>query len=205
MSSKTVWLLAGIALLIAALLWAVSLVSSDGSVFAKAFNRPPADGSLTVTVKPDQHGTYLIYCSDANIGAAQRLQKFLRVKAEPLVTLGGPLSIAMTGVDLPDNLTPARRVMVEILKRHAPTRVILVGHDDCLIFDSIRAWQNDSTDARARQIAVLKQARQSLRIWLPNTTVDIYYAEKLSDTKLRFYPVTAAMLAESRRLQIPNP
>jgi len=85
-----------------------------------------------------------------------------------------------------EELQPAKRAAIEYLKRHAPRRVILVAHSECLLYDTIAAWQDDLDAVKRRQHEHLVAARDAIRKWFPTTEVELYYADK-DGNRLTFY------------------
>jgi hypothetical protein len=134
---------------------------------------------FSVTVERRQGGDYIVYCDEELFQEAfRKFAKHVDVETEPLPVPGGPMLLAMADVDLPEALAPAQRTAIEVLKRHSPRRVVLVAHAECLLYDSLSAWQNDLDNVRERQLAHLIAAREALRTWLPETEVEIYHADK---------------------------
>ena len=104
----------------------------------------------------------------------------------PLKVPGGPMVIALADLELPEELQPAKRAAIEYLKRHAPRRVILVAHSECLLYDTIAAWHDDLDAVKRRQHEDLIAAGDAIKKWFPNTEVELYYADK-DGNRLTFY------------------
>ncbi len=115
-------------------------------------------------------------------------RKFLNVEGTPLAVPGGPMLIAQAPTEVSEELKPAQRAAIEILKRHAPRRIILLAHSDCLLYDTVAAWQDRLDSVKQKQFDDLKRTVAVIERWLPHTKVEVYYA--LRDGKqIRFNPV----------------
>ncbi|MBT4849356.1 hypothetical protein HON36_00715 [Candidatus Parcubacteria bacterium] len=148
------------------------------------------DGSITVDIKSQQQGEHIVCCNEGHFkDAFKHLKNFAEVKDKTLKAPGGPMLIAMANGDLHEDLQAPKRVLIEVLKRHSPKRIVLVAHEECLIYDSVGAWQNEPERVRALQLEHLRQAKSIINEWFPKTEVEIYYGEKVGETQLRFYQV----------------
>lgn len=148
------------------------------------------DGSLTVEIKSQQHGEHIVCCNEKHFTEAfEQLKDFVDVKDNTLRAPGGAMLLALADRDLNEELQAPKRVLIEVLKRHSPKRVVLVAHEECLIYDSIGAWRDRPEEVKALQIQHLLQAKELLNEWFPKTEVELYYGEKVSETNLRFYPI----------------
>lgn len=147
-------------------------------------------GDLFVIESEERKGsTVFIQCDEDEFeDAFKAFRRFLDVEGPPLTIPGGPMLIARAPTEVPNELKPAQRATIEILKRHAPTRIILLAHSDCLLYDTVAAWHNELGRVKEKQFEDLRRAVAALKLWLPNTKVEVYYA--LRDGKrLRFNPV----------------
>lgn len=154
---------------------------------------------LVVDLEPEHHDDYVVTCDEARFQKGfEQLRRFVKVEAPLLTVPGGPIVIALSDVDLPMELLAPKRVAVEVLKRYAPKRVVLVAHQGCLFYDSIGAWRGDSTDVRNLQIVYLLRAKEVLRTWLPQTQVELYYGENTGANQMRFFPVDGNTVTELR-------
>lgn len=179
-------ILAGILLVGGALLFAHAVESGR----FRQVKADKADRTLVVNIEPYEHVDYVVFCNEERfLDAFERFRRFVEVKTEALKAPGGPLLIALADVDLSPELRAPQRVLIEVLKRHTPKRVVLMAHQGCLIDDSIGAWLNNPTSVRRRQFAHLYQARQVILTWFPSTTVEVFYGEQIGERQLRFFPV----------------
>lgn len=153
------------------------------------------DGLLVVELKEKEKYDLTVQCDEENFQEAFRqFAKHVQADATvpPLTIPGGPLVIALADHELPENMQPVKRAAIEYLKRHAPKRVILLAHSECLLYDTIAAWQNNLDAVKQRQHADLIRARNVLKSWFPKTEVEIYYADRQGD-KLTFYPMAETL------------
>ena len=164
-------------------------VLEGGTIVSKP-NAKASGGEFVVDLPPRVGVDLVIQCDEEHFQKAyQRFrEEHLGIKTEPIAVPGGVKALAAMHGDLPKELEPVKRAIVEALKRHAPRRVILTAHSDCLLYDVIAAWQNQSDQVRSRQVDDLKTAQNLIRTWFPNTTVEVYYAQKDGD-HLRFKPL----------------
>lgn len=150
-----------------------------------------ADGGVfTVQIrKKDQESDLLIVCNEEEFQEAfGHFARFLNIKSDPLKVPGGPMIVALADVELSQELQPAKRATVEILKRYSPKRIILVAHSECLLYDTIAAWQDNLNEVKQRQHIDLMRAQHTIQTWFPNTEVEIFYADRQGD-RLVFYPM----------------
>jgi hypothetical protein len=145
---------------------------------------------FTVRMKPKEGEDIIIQCDEEDFQESfDRFRSFLGVKASPLNVPGGAMLFSVSPKDVPENLQPAKRAVIEVLKRHSPRRVVLIAHSDCLLYDVVAAWQNRAAEVERRQKSDLNHAREVIREWFPNTDlVEVYYARKHGDT-LSFNPL----------------
>lgn len=182
------WLGLGLALILAivGVIWLASAFESGTLGKPKA---PPVEG-LVVELKPQDRDDYVVVCNEAAFREAfERFGKYVKVTTDALTAPGGPAVIALGDVEVPMELQRPKRVVIEVLKRHSPKRVVLMAHEECLIDDSIGAWYDDPGGVRRRQYVQLARARQAIHQWLPTTIVEIYYGEKYGTNKMRFFRV----------------
>jgi hypothetical protein len=157
------------------------------------------DGSLTVDIRSQQEGEWIISCSEKHFhGAHEHVDKPL------LDAPGGPMLVALADFEVREELQAPKRVLIEILKRHSPERIVLVAHEECLIYDSIGAWKDQPEIVRELQLKHLRQARDVLKEWFPKTEVQIYYGEKLGETQLRFFPVIDDLIVDTPEFNSPD-
>lgn len=145
---------------------------------------------FVVTVKHKEGNDVLIQCDEDDFREAfEKLRNFLGVEVEPIEVPGGAMFFALPPTEVPEKFEPAKRAVIEFLKRHSPRRVILIAHSECLLYDVIGAWANQAPKVENRQKADLARAREAIRTWFPKTkSIEIYYAGKRGDT-LAFNPL----------------
>lgn len=147
-------------------------------------------GVFTVEIREQEGQDFIVYCDEERFQEAfSMFADHVGVETEPLRVPGGPMVLAFADVTVPENFQPAYRTLVQMLKRHAPSRVVLVSHSECLLYDSIAAWQNNLAAVRDRQQQDLIAAQKALRAWLPRTEVEVYYADKRG-TQLKFLRIS---------------
>ena len=175
-------------LVIATLLIGGAWVLEGGKIFGLEQN---GKNSEFVTELQPRVGIDLVLQCDEEFfqGAYQRFRReYLGIETDPIAVPGGVKVLTALEGELPKQLEPFKRAVVEALKRQSPRRVVLTAHSQCLIYDVIAAWQNKPDEVMMRQTEDLRKARESIRSWCPETRVEIYYAEKQGDN-LRFKPL----------------
>lgn len=178
-----------VVLALAALLIIGAWVIEGGTIISRPSAK--ATGGDFVADLPPRVGVDLVLQCDEEFfqEAYQRFRKeYLGIETDPIAVPGGVKALTAIEGDLPKELASVKRAVVETLKRHAPRRVVLTAHSQCLIYDVIAAWQDKGNEVKARQMDDLQKARDVIRSWFPDTKVEIYYAQKEGD-KLRFMPI----------------
>jgi len=150
---------------------------------------PTEQGEFVVELREKESYDLIVHCDEQRFQEA--FEKFtdhaqVESKYPPLRVPGGPMVIALADLELPEDLQPVKRSAIEYLKRHAPRRVVLVAHSDCLLYDTIAAWQDDLDEVKHRQHEHLIAAREAIERWFPETEVELYYADR-SGNRLTFY------------------
>jgi len=181
-----------LAVVVVALLGAGAWMLESKTNPAQNTIKPQGDEFVT-DLPPQEAGIDLvIQCDEERFQEAYKKfrEEHLNIQTEPIAVPGGIKVLAVVEGELPKELEPVKRAIVEALKRHSPRRIVLTAHSYCLIYDVIAAWQdkNQSGGVRERQLEDLDKARNLIRSWLPNTQVDVYYAQ-VEGNKLRFKPV----------------
>lgn len=148
------------------------------------------DGDLFVIETKERKGpTVLIQCDEDNFeDAFKAFRRFLGVESVPLTVPGGPMLLAQLPAEVSEDLRPAQRAAIEVLKRYSPSKIILLAHSDCLLYDTVAAWQDQLDRVKEKQFEDMQKAVAAIKRWLPHTQVEVYYALKDGD-KLRFNPV----------------
>jgi len=156
-------------------------------------------GGFVVEIKEQEHYDLIVHCDEEMFqDAFEKFTDHAEVESDypPLRVPGGPMVIAMADLELPEDLQPAKRAAIEYLKRHAPRRVVLVAHSECLLYDTIAAWHNDLDEVKRRQHEHLVQARAAIKRWFPDTEVELYYADR-NGNLLTFYNMADELPPES--------
>lgn len=164
-------------------------ILEGGTILSKP-NSKASGGEFVVDLPPRVGIDLVVQCNEEFFQEAYRRfrEEHLGTKTDPIAVPGGVKALVVIQGELPKELEPVKRAIVEALKRHAPRRVVLTAHSECLLYDVIAAWQNKGEEVRSRQLEDLQTARNLIRTWFPNTQVDIYYAQRDGD-RLRFKPI----------------
>jgi hypothetical protein len=135
-------------------------------------------------------GDILISCNEEALGTpTTEFAKWKGLQGVPLALPGGPFAISrLNDVAISDQIKPAQRAAIEMLKRHSPRRVVLVAHDMCLYYDTIAAWNDTLSKAHQHQADDLEAAMRVMREWFPKAEVSGYNA-RIENNKLVFHPV----------------
>lgn len=138
----------------------------------------------------EQEGpTVFVQCDEDEFEEGFReFRRFLHIKEPPLTIPGGPMLLAQLPTQVSEDLKPVQRTAIELLKRYSPSRIILLAHSDCLLYDTVAAWQNELDAVKDKQFEDMERAVAAIRRWLPNTKVEVYYAFR-DGKRLRFNPV----------------
>ncbi len=186
----------GVALLIAgcavALLFAAyALDEYRAGIHTVVVENSEGDDLFTVRLQDRQKEDLLIQCDEDDFQEAfARFSDFLPMKeVTPITVPGGPKFLRLLPGELSGNLEPAQRAFVEVLKRHSPGRIVLLGHSECLLYDVIAAWKDDLARVRQDQDHDLALATANLHAWFPSAEIVAYYAQRDGD-RLRFNPWT---------------
>lgn len=192
-------------LLTVGIIWAASsLEAFKESSRVKVLEKSKKDQTLVVDIEPERHGDYIVYCDEERFQQGfDQFRRFVRIKSHALTAPGGPMLIALADVELSEELQAPQRVLIEALKRHAPQRVVIMAHEGCLIYDSIGAWYNDPASVRQRQMVHLRKARDVLQIWFPRTHVEVFYGDKIDETRIQFSPVPEEVLTAAGTFSSP--
>lgn len=185
---------------LAALFWGVYELEEHRKAVRTHVVGEGEDGTFRVEVADQKQFDLIVFCNEEKFQEAFRAfaeSRKLEGTYPPLILPGGPLAIAFADQELPEELQAPKRVAIEYLKRHAPRKVILVAHSNCLLYDSIGAWYDAPIDdVRHAQHEHLIRAKHMIQEWLPETEVEIYYAD-YQDGMMSFYPMADELLAPS--------
>jgi len=146
-------------------------------------------GEFVVEMEEQESFDLIVHCDEERFeDAFEEFTEHVDLESPypPLRVPGGPMVIALADLELAEELQPVKRAAIEYLKRHAPRRVILVAHSECLLYDTIAAWQDDLDSVKRRQHEHLIAARDAIHKWFPATEVELYYADK-DGNRLTFY------------------
>ncbi|TSC82723.1 MAG: hypothetical protein G01um101420_81 [Parcubacteria group bacterium Gr01-1014_20] len=176
--------------LVGAILWGSWAYEESKKPVQTVVLKSQTNDLFVVTVKHKEGDDILIQCNEDDFKEAfEKFRNFLGVKVEPIEVPGGAMFFAIPPTEVPEKFEPAKRAVIEVLKRHSPRRVILIAHGDCLLYDVVGAWNNQPDEVESRQKADLARAREVIRTWFPKTqAIEIYYATKRGDT-LAFNPL----------------
>ena len=178
-----------ISLITAGVIWlAWELEESKKPVRTRVVGETEA-GEFVVEMKEQESFDLIVHCDEARFeDAFEEFAEHTQIESPypPLRVPGGPMVIALADLELPEDLQPAKRAAIEYLKRHAPRRVVLVAHSECLLYDTIAAWQDDLDAVKRRQHEHLVAARDAIQKWFPTTEVELFYADK-DGNRLTFY------------------
>ena len=149
------------------------------------------DGTVVADLPEIDRADFIVHSTEDRFeDAYKKLGTYLKA-TYPLPVPGGPLLFALADVDLPEEMQPAKRTTVEVLKRYSPRRIILVSHQGDVWYDSIAAWNDDLAGVSDRQIADLQKAGRVIKEWFPTSEVLLYYGRIENVNKVRFSPLTA--------------
>jgi hypothetical protein len=151
----------------------------------------PEGDLFTVRLPERPKEDLLIQCEEDELqDAFGRFTDFLGMAGVERVRLpGGAKFLRLLPGELTGPLEPAQRAFVEVLKRHSPGRIVVLGHSECLLYDAIAAWRGDVARVRGDQDRDAALALEKLHAWFPDAEVAAYYAERDGD-RLRFNPWT---------------
>lgn len=130
--------------------------------------------------KTDQTGDLLLTCSEEIMSKpVAEFARWLKIDGPPVQLPSGHMLIArLNDMAIPEELKASQRVVVELLKRASPKRIVLVAHTNCVYYDTVAAWQNDLMKVREKQITDLKATAKVVQDWLPKSVVELYLAEE---------------------------
>jgi len=138
-------------------------------------------GGFVVEMEEQEHYDLIVHCDEEKYKDA--FEKFTdHAEVDPtypaLRVPGGPMVIALADFELPEDLQPVKRATIEYLKQHAPRRVVLVAHSECLLYDTIAAWRDNLDEVKQHQHEHLVAARAAIKRWFPDTEVELFYADR---------------------------
>jgi len=173
------------------LIWGAWLLEESAKTTKTTVSASGADDQrFVVEMKEEVGETVFIQCSEDRFEEAfQQFRESLDIMDTPLSVLGGPMIIAMAATEIPEDMEPAQRALIEVLKRYSPSRIILLAHDECLVYDTVAAWNNSLTEVRKHQLNDLFKAYQTIKEWLPRAKIEMYYAVK-DGNRLTFNPLS---------------
>ena len=181
------------------LLWVVWNLEEDMKPVRTTVVGENESGEFVVELTESETYDLIVHCDEEKFqDAFTKFTDHAKVESDypPLRVPGGPMVIALADLELPEHLQPARRAAVEFIKRHAPRRVVLVAHSECLIYDSIAAWQDDLERVKRHQHEHLVAARRAIERWFPGAEVELYYADK-HGKRLTFYRMADELTPDS--------
>ncbi len=138
-----------------------------------------AEGRLVVEMRERTGDDFIVICPEERFQKAfAELKTFVDVSTDPLVAPGGPMILAWADFEVPENFQSAHQVLQDFLQRYSPRRVVLVSHSECLYYEGLAVWHDRLDEVKERQLQDLERARSTILRWLPDTEVEIYYADK---------------------------
>lgn len=148
------------------------------------------DGDFfVVEVAEEPRPVLVVECDEGVHGDANaRFRRHLGVTTAPISVPGGAFLLAKLPHELSAEQGPLARSAVEVLERYAPSKVILIAHSDCLLYDVGAAYAGQPGLVPLAQRGDLVLAAKHVRAWLPSTTVEAYYARK-DGARIRYNPV----------------
>jgi hypothetical protein len=186
MLKKILLIIAGLAVLTAGLIWVWHLDDPGGS---QKITKIKGEEFFSVRLNQDQGADIIIQCNEDDYQSVfAAFRKSLKINSEPLALTGGPLLLTAF-TELPEQLSPLKRAAIEFLKRHSPRRIVLIGHDNCLVYDMINAWQGETGKTTADPLSDLNKAEQTVKEWFPTAVVESYFA-KQQGNRLDFVPLS---------------
>lgn len=163
-------------------------------------------GNFVVRLREQDRYDLILHCDEEKFQEAfEAFKNNLEIDDSypPLKVPGGPMVVALADELLPENLIPAKNAAVEYLRRHAPEKVVLVAHSDCLLYDTISAWRDNLEEVTMVQHKHLVMARNVIREWFPDSEVYLYYAE-MKGEELTFYRISGKLPQEIIGLSEPS-
>ncbi|MDB5295001.1 MAG: hypothetical protein JWO31_984 [Phycisphaerales bacterium] len=145
---------------------------------------PPAFVS-GVPFEADRVGAAAVYCADGRYG--DQMDEFLHLglglpRYDRMAVPGGAACLA-------DHIQAMRergaleRQLRFLIEAHELDRVVLIAHQDCGFYKTIR-WRNTSLEAQ--QAADLARAAEKVRTYAAGLEVDAYIAKRTADGRVRF-------------------
>ena len=186
--AKNILLAVWTVLLVAGLLWGAWLLDSpkEEVVFTES-------GNFIYKIEQNGENTpadIMLTCSeDVMKSSSEAFARWLKLSGIPLYLPSGPMLIGkLDELNVPEELKPAKRSLVEVLKRHTPKHIVLIAHTNCIYYDTVAAWEDNLTKVKERQREDMLMAKNTLNQWLPKAKVSGYIAEEF-DGRLEFRPV----------------
>ena len=133
----------------------------------------------------------VVHCSDHRFqsGFREFLWGGLGLRTYALIsTPGGGHFLTLENV-LPKVARVGRESMTFHAERARPSRIVLVGHDDCLFFKERVQFFFPKGDLHAKQTENLRRARAVASERFPGLPVEVYFARALAGGTLEFVPV----------------
>ena len=181
MDTRTKVVVAVVGVLLSATVLVVAWQLDDGMqlVQISVLEQSEEEGRLVIQMEERLGEDFIVLCPEERFQEAfAELRSFVNVSTEPLHFPGGPMVLSFADFEVPESLESARSVLQNFLQRFSPGRIVLVSHSECLYYESLAIFGNNLYGVRERQIRDLEKARTAILQWLPNTEVELYYADK---------------------------
>src|SRR3989344_9692700 len=109
----------------------------EGGTFISKPGAKASSGEFVADLPPRVGIDLVLQCNEEFFQEAyQRFRKeHLGIETDPIAVPGGVKALSAIQGNLPKELEPVKRAIVEALKRHSPRRVVLTAHSQCLIYD----------------------------------------------------------------------
>ncbi|HEX8911291.1 MAG TPA: carbonic anhydrase [Humisphaera sp.] len=154
---------------------------------------PDRAAAAFVSAVPFEHervGAAAVYCADGRYG--DQMDEFLHLglglpRYDRVAVPGGAACLA-------DHIQAVRergaldRQLRFLIEAHELTRVVLIAHQDCGFYKTVR-WRAASLEAQ--QSIDLARAAEKIREYAKGLDVDAYIAKRTADGAVRFDPVAA--------------
>jgi hypothetical protein len=168
---------------------AVPIAPQGTSPAARPAATTPAFVS-TVPFEAERVGAAAVYCADGRYG--DQMDEFLHhglglPRYDRVAVPGGAACLA-DHVQAMRERSALERQLRFLIEAHELDRVVLIAHQDCGFYKSIR-WRAPSLEAQ--QFADLARAADKVREYARGLAVDAYIAKRTPDGRVRFDPVPA--------------
>lgn len=164
-----------------------SVVSDAGRAYSVR-PRPSAAFVSSVPFEAERVGAAAVYCADGRFGDQmdEFLHQGLALPRYDRVAVPGGAACLADHVQAMRERSALERQIGFLVEAHALDRVVLIAHQDCAFYGTIR-WRAASLEAQ--QFADLARAAEKVRAYAVGLEVDAYIAKRTADGRVRFEPV----------------